>query len=226
MQFVRATNDTCAEASGVVVVIDVIRAFTTAAYAFGAGARDIVLVSEVNEALALRAQFPGSLAMGEVGGVIAPGFDLGNSPTRLQGHDLSGRRIIQRTGAGTQGVGRAQQADTLRAASFVCAGATTRAIAQRQPACVTFVETGAGWGRDAEEDIALADYLSLALAGERPDPTPFLARVRRSDSAQLFTDPHEPNFPASDIDLCVALDRFDFAMQVHREGGLLVMRPV
>lgn len=226
MQFARATNNTCGEATGVVVVIDVIRAFTTAAYAFAAGARDIVLVSEVEEALALRQRFPGSLAMGEVGGIIAPGFDLGNSPTRLEGHDLTGRRIIQRTGAGTQGVVRSERADTLLAASFVCAGATARAIAQSQPACVTFVETAAGWVRDAEEDIALADYLSHLLAGERPDPAPFLERVRRSDSAQLFTDPHEPNFPAGDIDLCVALDRFDFAMQVHREAGLLVMRPI
>jgi 2-phosphosulfolactate phosphatase len=40
------------EATGVVVVIDVMRAFTTAAYAFAAGIREIELVATVEEALA------------------------------------------------------------------------------------------------------------------------------------------------------------------------------
>ena len=40
-------------ASGVVVVIDVVRAFTTAAFIFDAGAAEIILVSTVEEALAL-----------------------------------------------------------------------------------------------------------------------------------------------------------------------------
>jgi len=37
--------DTCPEATGVVIVIDVLRAFSTAAYAFSRGAKEIVLVS-------------------------------------------------------------------------------------------------------------------------------------------------------------------------------------
>ena len=44
---------------GPVVVIDVIRAFTTAAYAFGAGAAEIYLVGDVQEALAFKGGAPG-----------------------------------------------------------------------------------------------------------------------------------------------------------------------
>ncbi len=40
--------------TGPVVVVDVIRAFTTAAYAFDAGAEAIYLVADVDEALAVR----------------------------------------------------------------------------------------------------------------------------------------------------------------------------
>ena len=43
----RATLQNCHTATGTVVVIDVLRAFTTAAYAFDAGADDITLVSTV-----------------------------------------------------------------------------------------------------------------------------------------------------------------------------------
>src|SRR2546425_680009 len=128
MRIERATNETCGTATDTVVVIDVLRAFTTAAYAFAAGARDIVLRGTVDEALALRECFLGALAMGEVGGLPVDVFDLDNSPAALVGRDLSGRRLIHRTTAGTQGVVRSLQAETLLASSFVCASATARFI--------------------------------------------------------------------------------------------------
>src|SRR5262245_65749319 len=98
-----ATRDICGDATVALVVIDVIRAFTTAAFAFDAGARDIALTGEVDEALALRARFPGALAMGEVGGLMIPGFDFGNSPADLAALDPRGRPMIQAHTAGTQG---------------------------------------------------------------------------------------------------------------------------
>jgi 2-phosphosulfolactate phosphatase len=63
MQIQQASLETCSSATDTVVVIDVIRAFTTAAFAFAAGARDIIPVSTVDEALALREHFPDSLVM-------------------------------------------------------------------------------------------------------------------------------------------------------------------
>ena len=56
MMIQRATLETCGEATGTVVVIDVLRAFTTAAYAFATGAADITLVGEIEEAFTLRDQ--------------------------------------------------------------------------------------------------------------------------------------------------------------------------
>ena len=47
------------DVTGAVVVVDVIRAFTTAAYAFGAGAEAIYLVAGVDEALQFKAAHPG-----------------------------------------------------------------------------------------------------------------------------------------------------------------------
>jgi 2-phosphosulfolactate phosphatase len=58
LEIQRATLDTCAQATGTVVVIDVLRAFTTAAYAFAAGAADITLVGATEEAFALRERNP------------------------------------------------------------------------------------------------------------------------------------------------------------------------
>jgi hypothetical protein len=58
------------QAEGIVVVIDVIRAFTVAAYAFAGGAQRLWLVRTVEEALALREREPGALLAGEIGGRI------------------------------------------------------------------------------------------------------------------------------------------------------------
>src|SRR5512136_1543681 len=108
MRFQYTTLETCYKAKNTVVVIDVIRAFSTAAYAFGAGAESITLVSGVKEALELRAAIPGALVMGEVGGIKVDSFDFGNSPAEFLGLDLSGKALIQRTSAGTQGIVRAR----------------------------------------------------------------------------------------------------------------------
>jgi 2-phosphosulfolactate phosphatase len=224
MRIERATNETCGTATDAVVVIDVLRAFTTAAFALAAGAREIVLASGVDEALALRERFPGALVMGELDGVPVEDFDLTNSPGDFRGHDMAGRRLIQRTSAGTQGVVRSLRADVLLAASFAVAGATARYLQRLAPDCVTFVITGIYHAGDGDEDAACADYIAALLRGENPDPAPYLRRVRDSSTGRSFADPNRPALPAEDLEACASVDRFDFAMPVERRDGLLVMR--
>ena len=222
MRIERATLETCGEAMGTVVAIDVIRAFTTAAFAFAAGAQEIVLVGEVEEALALRERFPGSLVMGEVSGLRPEGFDYGNSPSALIGLDLSGRRLIQRTSAGTQGIVRSQRAEALLASSFVCASATVRHLQRQSPESVTFVVTGVFPGVNGDEDAACADYLAALLRGKSPNIAPFVQRVCDSSEGHFF-DESPPGSPLSDLECCLSVDRFDFAMVVERRNGLMVM---
>ncbi len=227
MDIRRASRETCAQADGTVVVIDVLRAFSTAAYAFAAGVQDITLVGTVEEAFALRAQRPGALIMGEVHGLPVEGFDFGNSPAALAGLDLSRRRFIQRTSAGTQGVVRSVKADHLLTASFCCATATARYVRRLAPAKLTFVitglhpdEPGQGWG---DEDAACADYLEALVRGQNPEVGPFIQRVRRSAEGIMFANPSSADSLRADLECCVAVDRFDFAMVVSRQAGLLVM---
>ena len=108
MKFRYVNLEDCHTVKGIVIVIDVLRAFSTAAHAFSRGAKEILLVSTVEEALALRSQISDSKVMGEVGGLPPEGFDFGNSPTHISKEDLSGVTLIQRTGAGTQGAVRSQ----------------------------------------------------------------------------------------------------------------------
>ena len=218
-----ATLETCPDATGVVVVIDVIRAYTTAAYGLAAGARQILLTGTVEEALALQAHFPAALVMGDVNGLRPEGFDFGNSPAALAGLDLTGRTLLQRTSAGTQGAVRSQRASALFGGCFATAAATIRAIRALAPEAVTLVVTGLRPDDPAEEDLACADYLAALLCGETPEPIPYLERARRSEAAQKFFDPAIPNFSSADMDCCLALDRFDFPLRIERRDGMLVI---
>ena len=226
MKFARADLKACAEAEGLVVAIDVLRAFTTAACFFAEGVEEIILVSGVDEAFALRERFPGSLIAGEIDGIQVQGFDLGNSPAALTGLDLRGRRIILRTSAGTQGVVRAQKAGIILAAALTNATATIRHIQKLAPPEVTFILTGyfpeEGWG---DEDAACADVFEALLTGQPFDRQEVTRRVLASRSGRHYDGAH-PSFPLADLDIVLDFDRFDFAMQVFKENGLFLLRAV
>ena len=194
MEFHYTNLETCHEATGVVVVIDVIRAFTNAAFAFARGAREIYPVSTVEEALKFKAENPNSFACGEVGGLPPEGFDFGNSPTQTNELDLNGKIIVQRTGAGTQGIVRCVNAATMLAASFVVANATVKYIQELTPISVTFVITGEYVPGHGDEDRACAKYLELLFDAQQPDPRHPPSRHRprhRQDGIRRLQHRHE-----------------------------------
>jgi 2-phosphosulfolactate phosphatase len=206
------------------VVIDVLRAFTTSAYAFAAGAREIFPVSMVEDAFSLRQELGNGILMGEVNGVPIDGFDVGNSPSALLKLDLSNERIILRTSAGTQGIVRSVNSRNILAASLCCASATVRAIREINPGSITFVETGRfkdGWG---DEDSACTDFLLGHLLGSHINQNLIIQRVRDSKSGKRFLDPNDSIFPYDDLEMAVQVDQFDFAMEVSKAAGQLVLR--
>ena len=206
-----------AEATGTVVVIDVLRACTTAAHAMDRGAASIRLVAGVDEAIDLRERGVVDLVLGEVDGHPVAGFDLSNSPAEIAAADVAGRRLAMRTSAGTQGAVLARGAQRLLTGAFVNAAATAAAL--QDDDAVTFLVTGESLGRDGDEDRALADYLTALVRGERPAPGPYLDRVGRSDHGRRFGD----DLPARDLELACQVDRFGTALEILRRGDELLI---
>ena len=204
-------------AHGHAVIVDVFRAFTTAAFCIAAGAREVVLLADHEQALAMKRADPALFLTGEIGGRPIDGFDAGNSPSAIEPLDLEGRRVLQRTSSGTQGVVAAAKADAIVLGSFVIASATARYLASARD--VTIVAMGHGGTEPADEDEQCARYLAALLGGMRP----------QAPSVRLEAD-HAPDgwpdwFPRRDAELALQIDRFDFALPVTREGALLVARP-
>jgi len=227
MRILRSDLPHCPELHGAVVVIDVLRSFTTCAYAFARGASEVLPVDSVAAAIQLRERFPDALALGAVGGgAPAAGMDMGNSPSLVDGLDLRGRRLIQYTAGGVRGLVACDRAGMLLAASLVCASATAAYLRMLRPPCVTLVTTGAWSDRDGDEDHACADLIEALLLGHEPPRAPYAERVRCSDFGRRFAAGTDPNLPLEDLDCCAAVDRFDFAMPMNRLQGGLLIRPV
>ena len=166
-----------ADVVGTTVVIDVFRAFTTAAVALSRGARRILMVGTLEKAWALRSSGAADCCIGERGSVKPPGFDFGNSPAELAGADVVGKTLVQTTSNGTAGIIAARGANRIYAGAFVTADATARAILRHKPAVVTLVAVGRSNGTvRADEDELCALYLRARLEGRQPD----VARSERS----------------------------------------------
>ena len=209
-------------ARGAVVIIDVFRAFTTAAVAFSRGAREILLVAGVDEALALRDKGLADIAVGEVSGLMPGGFDFGNSPFELSQADVDGRTLVQRTSAGTLGVTAATNADRTYLGSLVVARATATALRREAPDLVTIVAMGGDALARTDEDEQCAMYIRNLAEGRSPDPDSVRSLVLAGDQAPKYADPARPHFHPQDLELALRVDAFDFAMAVERRNDLLV----
>ena len=210
-----------ADVTGAVVVIDVIRAFTTAACAFAAGARHIYVVGTLDEALAFKSANPGVLAMGEERGRRAAGFDFSNSPVELIGADLRDRVLVQRTSAGTDGVVAARSATRMWCAGLVCASATAAMVAASGLGDPTYVITGKVAGdprREGLDDLATAQLIERARVGADLDAARTAQSVRESDEATRTLALGPGDADPGDIDLAADVDLFDFAIEARRIG--------
>ena len=209
-------------AEGLVVVIDVYRAFTTASVALERGVRKLILVSETDEALLLRRQGVADLCAGEVGGRRPEDFDYGNSPSELSHADVADRVLILSTRAGTVGVNAAWHADEIYGAALINAKATADVIRARQPDLVTLVPMGFEGRIRSDEDEICAVYLKNLILGESPDAEAVARLVAGCRESRKFDDPAQPWFQPGDRDLALALNRIPFAIRVARRDRLLV----
>ncbi|HEV2547503.1 MAG TPA: 2-phosphosulfolactate phosphatase [Stellaceae bacterium] len=211
-------------AVGVVVIIDVFRAFTTAAVALARGAAKIIMVSSVDEALTLRSAGVGHFCIGEVRGRAPPGFDLGNSPFEAAQIHFGGMTVIQRTSAGTQGIVAARQATQLYAGSLVTATATVRATLKHSPEQVTLVAMGKEGAFRTDEDELCAIHLRNLLEGRQGGRSAIREVILAGPQIPEFHDPAKPYLHPGDLEIALDIDRYDFAVRVTREDGRLVAR--
>ena len=212
------------EASGLAVVIDVFRAFTTDSYIMANGAERIYPVATVEEAFELKRLHHDWILIGERGGKQVPGFDFGNSPYDVKDVDFTGYSVIQTTSAGTRGIFNAYHADEILPGSFVIADAIVEYIKRRNPETLSLIAMGWGGLAKAPEDESLAEYIEMKLRGEEPDFEAMKKRIRDDPQGMKFFDKSQPEFKEGDFHCAMDLNKFNFCLRLVKEDQPYIVK--
>ena len=205
-------------AEGVVVIIDVFRAFTLECWMYSFGAKLIRPIGKVEDVFALREHFPGCVLVGERKGKKLEGFDYGNSPSTMPPEAVRDRVVLHTTSAGTQGIIAAEKASEILTGSLVNAAAAAKYIAKKAPEKVTLVAMGTGGLVAAEEDELCAEYLKSLLEGKPMEDIRERADALRFTAGAKFFDPAMREiFPRGDFAASTDVDRFPFVLRIGKD---------
>ena len=145
-----------------------------------------------------------------------PGFDFGNSPTHILNQNLTGKTIVMTTSSGTKGLMNATNAKEILTGSFVNAGAIVQYLQARNPSNISLVCMGYEGNTPTQEDTFLAEYIRAKLKNESTDFDGMKDVLRFGDGARLLDPANTEWSPASDFNLCLDLDRFDFVLRLEK----------
>ncbi|MGF1513531.1 MAG: 2-phosphosulfolactate phosphatase family protein [Elainellaceae cyanobacterium] len=151
------------------IAIDVLRATTTIATALAHGAEAVQAFSAIDRLLETSEAWPADkrIRVGERGGAMVEGCDMGNSPLDYIPERVSGKRIFLSTTNGTRCLERIAHVPTVLTAALVNRHSAVAYLLQHRPETVWLV--GSGWeGSYSLEDTVCAGAIAAALAEELP----------------------------------------------------------
>ncbi len=222
------------------IAIDVLRATTTIAAAFNAGAEAIQVFSDLDKLIAESESWPAQnrIRAGERGGQKVEGFDLGNSPLDHSPEQTKGKRLFMSTTNGTRCLQRIQDAPLVLTAALTTRQAVVNYLLKHRPNTVWLV--GSGWeGEYSLEDtvcagaiiqfvIEQADLDLSVIGNDSALASVSLYRQWQTELTQLL---HHASHGqrllrknnTADIDYCAQLDTLDI-VPIQQSPGILVWK--
>ncbi len=222
------------------VVIDVLRATTTIAWALHNGAEAIQAFADLDDLDAAARDWPAEarLRAGERGGQRVQGYDLGNSPLAVTPELVGGKRIFLSTTNGTRSLAAVRAVPLLLTACLGNRTAVARRLLERD--CQRLWVVGSGWeGAYSLEDslaagavvsavteLAVAPHVGVRFGNDemlaamalwqqwRQDPDTCL-RVASHGQRLMGLGDHDGDFAC-----CSAVDSLDI-VPIQQEPGVL-----
>lgn len=192
--------------NGFTIVVDVFRAFTVSYFILANNPKKYIAVDNIELAFSLKQQYSDSLLIGERNGIKIEGFDYGNSPSEIVNKDFSNKTVIHTTTAGTKGLIRQPEYNTVIIGSFVNANAIVKYILKNKIEVVNIYCTAEKGKLFGEEDYYFADYLKSKIEKKEIDYKEIKHKLRIG-SGKGFRD--NGFAPYSDFEYCMDLDKYD-----------------
>jgi 2-phosphosulfolactate phosphatase len=216
------------------VVFDILRATSSMITALANGAKQILPVASIDEALAAKAKYPDALLCGERDGLRITAaqtggteFALGNSPREYTADVVTGKTLITTTTNGTRALHACVNAEHTLVASFLNLTATTDYLRTAKPSQLVIVCGG------TYEEAALEDTLAAGAIAESVwdlfdecDDASQAARLLFASAPLEETLPQAKNAQrllslpdlAEDVEHCLQSDRYPFTATVAANG--------
>ena len=229
------------------VVFDVLRATSTFVTALHHGAKAIIPVSEIAEALAFRKSEVRSqkseviLLAGERNGVrISAGgidFDLGNSPREFAPEIVRGKTIVSTTTNGTRALRACVGAKTILASSFLNLNATAEFLRQNNFENILLVCAGTGEDAATEDILAAGALVDLLSSGKSTHANKSASSIAaRTAYVQAMLTNLEKSLGASknsqrllaipelrdDVAFCLQRDIFPLVAKMEADGTIRI----
>jgi 2-phosphosulfolactate phosphatase len=215
-----------------VVVIDVLRACTTAAYAMHGGCERIIPVASVEAATNLVASLDKKVTLlgGEREGKRIDGFDLGNSPLEYTPDVVKGKTIILATTNGTKAISMSQGAKEILITAFVNMASVVDYLSGLREDVLTIVCAGDS-NRFALEDAVCAGMLIDRLCmknecefGDGAHAARLLYQMNEETIVSLLRSCHHGVYLDSlgfgdDLDVCSRVDSLKI-LPVVKDGRI------
>lgn len=223
------------------VVFDILRATSTMMTALANGAKAIIPVAEIPEALAVRQRQPEVLLAGERDGLRirsaltgSVDFDLGNSPREFTSEVVREKIIAMSTTNGTRALRACAGAEAILIGSFLNLKALVAELQRRKPSRLLLVCAGtqdqtsledtlaAGAVADAVlpdfQDAAVSDAVMVAaeLYRRHADDLPGAMQLARNGKRLLAL----PEL-AADVPLCLQKDTLGFVAALGGDGRVM-----
>jgi 2-phosphosulfolactate phosphatase len=222
MEFVITDDQNLHKAKNeLVVVIDVLRAFTTACYAMNNKPKDYLVVGNLDLAYRLKKKNPNYILMGERNGFNLPGFDFGNSPAEIKDIDFSNKTIVHTTSLGTKGIVSAlTHSKNVITGSFTNAKAIINYVKKENPNRVHLFSTNGI--SDDNEDLMLAKYIKSYFEKKPLSVNEIRDNLMKHKlGIEYLTDPRT-KYSKKDFFLAFELDKFNFVLKAYLEDDKLV----
>ena len=207
------------KAKGLTVIVDVFRAYTTAAYLFDRQADKIFIVSKIETAKKLKKVLDDPILIGERKGIKIADFDYNNSPYFISQHDFSGKEIVLSTSAGTKGIIKAAEADEIITGSFVNIAAAARYIKNKNPDIISIVAMGNNGITEADEDDLYVQELNKLLEDkEILSQNEIKNRLRTPAGDRFFVESTQTQMPKEDFEYCLKINKFNFVIKAEKRA--------
>jgi len=207
--------------TGLVVIIDVFRAFTLECYVFDNDVKDLIVTDSIDEAFMLKNNIQNSVLIGERHGKIIDGFDYGNSPSAIENISFKNKTVIHTTSAGTKGIINAKNAKEILTGSLVNAKAIANYIKNSNFKEISLICMGLEALEETEEDTLCALYIkSLILGDEIHDMDKRIENLKYTSGAKFFDIKQNDIFPRVDFYRSTELNKFNFILRVNKIDNL------